>query len=104
MAGGSDSNPPPLWLIIITIGTYMAFLLAYGTALPNVSITPCTGVVSCTTDIFGFFVLFFNVLTLGGISSPLPLLIQGPLVLFFAITWGVIIAKGLLNAVGAVLP
>lgn len=97
------------------MAVYMGFLIAYGTALPSVSMADCTGdpgttfgIFSnfghCAAAVFAFFGLLFDILTLGGIGSPLPALIQGPLVLFFAITWGVIIVKGITNTIGAIVP
>lgn len=105
-----ESEPPPLWLIIFTIAIYMGFLVAYSDELPQVSLSDCSdnpGVlyVNCVSAWFGFIGLLFNVLTLGGVDSPLPVLyVQGPLVLFFALTWGIIIFKSIQNSVEAIVP
>lgn len=82
----------------------MGFLVAYGTSLPSVTLGDCTSNpgllgINCISAVWSFLGLLFNLLTLGGVDSPLPALyVQGPLVLFFAITWGMIILKKIMKA------
>lgn len=115
MAGGAAADPPPFWLIIITIAVFMGFFLSY----TNV-ILPSSGLVntfpndcgllyvdcinSAIGSVFNILTLLFNILTLGGFNSPLPIIIQAPLFFFFAITWGIIITKMLTNTAAAIIP
>jgi hypothetical protein len=113
MAGGAAADPPPVWLVLATLAVFMGFVLAYGDTLPSVGVSTfaCDAgslylncVSSAVTTVTNILVLLFIVLTLGGAHSPLPILLQGPLVFFFSITWGIIITKMITNTAGAVIP
>lgn len=92
------AEAPPLYLVVLTIAVYLAFLMAYNeTILDPGTHNTCTGLVSCSATVLGFIGTFFDVLTLGGFNSPLPLLIQAPLLLFFAFTWGKIILDAIIE-------
>ena len=91
------------------MATFLSFFVAYNDTLPTVSLSGgCGDIITCTVTIFSAFgnllVLLFDVVTLGGFSGALPLLIQAPLFFFFAITWGIIIVKMLTNTAGALIP
>jgi len=103
---------PPLWLVGFTLAIYAGFLVAYSQDIVGgaaSSDATCNGPISCATTIFHLVVDLFDFLTLGGLNSPLtedlPVfggILQAVLVLFMAITWGVVIAGILSEAVGAV--
>ena len=109
MAGGASADPPPAWLIVLTMATFLSFFIAYNDTLPTVTLSGgCGDIIACTLTVFSAFgsilVLLFDVVTLGGFSGVLPVLIQAPLFFFFAITWGIIIVKMITNTAGAVIP
>jgi len=128
MAGGASADPPPAWLIVLTMATFLSFFIAYNDTLPNIFPTHCSttqdangncsgGSFTCTaaalylncvssavTAIVNIFIILFTIITLGGVNSPLPTIIQIPLLFFFAITWGIIIVKMITNTAGAVIP
>lgn len=105
------SLAPPLWLIAATLGIYAGFLVAYGDEVFSGDAGDCNGLVDCTTAIFSMIGNLFEFLTLGGTDSPLVDdlpgfggILQGVLVLFMAMSWGVIITRLITDAVGAVNP
>jgi hypothetical protein len=87
----SIAEAPPLWLIIATVASYLAFTVAFGEEIFDTNLGDCSGLISCTADVFSMIGGFFQLMTLGGFTSPLPVLIQGPLLVFFAFTWGPLI-------------
>lgn len=97
----------PLWLIIATVAVYCGFLIGYGETVfgdvesGDCGLTSIGDIVDCFQFAGGMIGTMFDFLTLGGFSSPLPLLIQGPLVLFFGIAWGITILEAIGNIVGA---
>jgi hypothetical protein len=113
MAGGASADPPPAWLIVITVAVFLGFFIAYNNDLPTASFQAFPDdcgllYVDCIATVFIdvgiILILLFTIITLGGFSSPLPVLIQAPLFFFFAITWGIIIVKMITNTAGAVIP
>lgn len=105
------SLAPPLWLIAATLGIYGGFLVAYGDEVFSGGTDTCDGILSCTTALFDAVGNLFQLLTLGGTNSPLVDdlpefggIVQGVLVLFMALTWGVVIIRLLADVVDAVVP
>lgn len=93
---------PALWLITLTVAAYLAFTIAYGEEVFDPDIGDCSGLTSCANAIFSMIGGFFQLVTLGGFTSPLPVLIQGPLLVFFAFSWGPIIYDAIIGALQAI--
>lgn len=102
--GDDGGISPPLWLMVATVAIYSGFFVAYGSNVFTSHGSTCDGLVSCTTAVFTIAATFFDFVTLGGFSSPMPLLVQGPLLLFVGTTWGIIVYNLIVRAVGAVIP
>lgn len=93
----------PFWLLITTVAVYGAFSVAYGATIFQVE-GECEGIVSCGSFIFDFVKAAFDLVTLGGLASPLPALVQPLLLLFFGLAWGFYIYSSVTDGVGAVVP
>jgi len=94
----------PLWLVLFTVAVYCGFLVGFGETVFDAPEGSCSSVTNCASSFFGFLGDFLQFITLGGFDSPLPTLIQGPLLLFFGIAWSIIIVGMITEAVGAVIP
>lgn len=91
----------------MTTATYLAFSVAFGEEIFDSGVSQCSGLGSCGNAIFGLIGDFFQLLTLGGFTSPLPELIQAPLLVFFAFAWGPLIVElivGALQAIAEAIP
>lgn len=89
---------------------YVGFLVAFGDALPSIGGTfscssPYLNCISSSAGVLGdFIVIVFKVVTLGGFSSPLPILIQAPVALTMALAWSPYIIQGVVNIAAAFIP
>lgn len=80
---------PPAWVVVLTLTAYTGFAVAYGADIfAGGDHGSCSFIIDCVPVLLGFLGDFVDLLTLGGLASPLPVYVQGPLLLALFIGWG----------------
>jgi len=88
-------------LIVSTIAVYLTTFFFFGTELFSTSglnVGNCTGVVSCTTSIFGFVPLLIRFIFLIGISG-LPVWVGVIVFLWVPFRWAIVVIQLLIGLI-----